>query len=136
MSSRNIEPHAAFELSAFDRVSSPPRDQVRKGMASKQPQAEKGAPAIYTEEPEGPVTLESIDSRLQGMLEDTETDLKELKDAMKASERNVQSTVAKASANLAESISDVSFKQHDMQVQIQDLQSGHRVNTKLIRQLI
>lgn len=105
-------------------------------MASKQPQAEKGAPAVYTEEPEGPVTLESIDSRLQGMLEDTETDLKEVKDAVKASERNVQSAVAKASANLTESISEVSFKQHDMQVQIQDLQSAHRVNTKLIRQLI
>jgi hypothetical protein len=26
-------PHAAFELSAYDRTSSPPRDQVKKGMA-------------------------------------------------------------------------------------------------------
>jgi hypothetical protein len=106
-------------------------------MASKQPQAEKGAPAVvYEDEAEGPVTLESLDDRLKGMLEDTEADLNEMKGVVKASERNVQSSVAKASASLAESISDVAFKQHDMQVQIQGLQDGHRVTIKLIRQAI
>ena len=136
MSSRDVEPHAAFELSAFDRVSSPPRHQVKQGMASKQ--SEKGAPAIVfeDEEQQGPVSLESIDGRLQGMLEDTEADLKEVKDAMKATERNVVAYVAKTAASLTESIAEVAYKQHDSQVQIQNLQDSSRVTIKLLRQVM
>jgi hypothetical protein len=78
----NYFPHEEYELSAFDRTSSPPPHQVRRGMAEKR-QAEKGAPAVVELEAEEP-TLASIQESITKLGEEAEADYDALSDDIKA----------------------------------------------------